>query len=125
MVIELHWLVLSVGILLTLIYLVLAPVVKEWLHRRRKRKAYAVLRHELESRAKEFDLNQQIKGLTWERNTILEENESLRKENESLREEVERLCRRSRILTNELRSDEKALTQVLPPTFSARFMKKP
>lgn len=108
--VELHWVILAIFVIATLVFLVVDPPLREWQHRRRKRKAAAVLKAEFERRQREFELEQNLKGVTWDRDALLQE--------------VRQLTQRNRLMANELRADDFSKTQVLRPSAPGRFTKK-
>lgn len=117
--VELHWVILAIFVFATLVFLVIDPKLREWQHRRRKKKAAALLQAEFDRRAHEVDvagrlrskqLTRDLADVQWERDALLHE--------------VEMLTRRAELLANAARADDYSKTQVLRPVSSSRFTKK-
>jgi hypothetical protein len=92
-------------------------MVADWWENSRRirlaKRAIALSTMENELHARVHDL--EIQNCRWR-----ERADELECQNEGLREEVKVLNRRSRIMANELRSDPKAPTEVLPPIGQGR-----
>jgi hypothetical protein len=90
-------------------FLAVWQVTDKWLARRARDKDARQKAEELNKRSVEFALRQSL----WEKDQRLE---TLEEQNQMMRDELRVLNTRNRFLTNEIRCDGKALTQVLPPS---------